>query len=266
MSPPRAAARPPIGARGLVALARKGGEIGLRHFRRAEVEGKADQSLVTVADREIERAIRKEVGAAHPEVSLLGEELGAKGSPGEGWALAVDPIDGTDAYVAGLPTWSISIGLLHDGLPVAGVVWLPAFRDLYVAHGGVLRWNGEVVPRGGVAPRHTGFVLAYSEFHRRLSLRFGPGSRKMRSLGSTAYHLALVARGAAEAAIVGRVHLWDLAAGAAMLAATGGELVSLRSGKPLDPRPLLDGSPSRDFLVAAREGAMPGVLARIRRR
>ena len=168
--------------------------------------------------------------------------------------------------MAGLPTWSISLGLLFDGVPVAGVVWLPAFRDLYVVHGGVLRWNGEIVPRGGVAPRHTGFVLAYSEFHRRLSLRFGAGSRKMRSLGSTAYHLALVARGAAEAAIVGQVHLWDVAAGAAMLAAVGGDLVSLRSGKPFEPRPMLDGSPSRDFLVAAREGALPGVLARIRRR
>lgn len=266
MSVARGAGRAPIGARALVALARKGGEIGLRHFRRAEVEGKADSSLVTVADREIERAIRKAVAATHPEVGLLGEELGTRGTPGRGWALAIDPIDGTDAYVAGLPTWSISIGLLQDGLPVAGVVWLPAFRDLYLAYGGVLRWNGEIVPRGGVAPRHTGFVLAYSEFHRRLALRFGGGSRKMRSLGSTAYHLALVARGAAEAAIVGRVHLWDVAAGAAMLSAVGGDLVSLGSGKALDPRPMLDGSPSRDFLVAAREGALPGVLARIRRR
>jgi myo-inositol-1(or 4)-monophosphatase len=262
----RTAPRSPLGPRALVGLARRGGEIGLRHFRRAGAAGKADASIVTVADREIERMIRKEVGGSHPGVALLGEEFGTKGSPGSGWALAIDPIDGTEAYVAGLPTWSISLGLLHDGVPVAGVIWLPAFRDLYLVHGGVLRWNGEAVPRGGVAPRHTGFVLAYSEFHRRLSLRFGAGSRKMRSLGSTAYHLALVARGAAEAAIVGRVHLWDLAAGAAMLDAVGGHLVSLRSGKPLDPRSLIDGSPSRDFLVAAREGALPGVLARIRRR
>ena len=72
--------------------------------------------------------------------------------------------------------------------------------------------------------------------------------------------------GAAEAAVVGRVHLWEVAAGAALLAATGGELVSLRSGEPVDLRSLTDGALSRDVLVAAREGATPGVLARVRRR
>lgn len=263
---PHRAERPPLDARALVRLARRGGEIGLARFRRAEAEGKADASLVTVADREIERMVRAELARSHPGIGILGEEYPRRGDPAAGWAVAIDPIDGTDAYVAGLPTWAISIGLLHRGAPVSGVVYLPAFRDLYVAHGGVLRWNGAVVPEGGVPPRHSGFVLAYSEFHRRLRMRFATGARKMRSLGSTAYHLGLVARGAAEAAILSRVHAWDLAAGAALLAAVGGELVYLRSGKPVDLRPLLDGAPTRDFIVAARRGATDAVLARIRRR
>lgn len=258
--------RPPLGARAMVGLARRGGELALAHFRRAEGEGIAEAGIVSVVDRAIEQMVREEVAAALPDVALVGGVFGTSGSPSEGWALAIDPIDGADAFVAGLPTWAISIGLLHAGRPVAGVVYLPAFRDLYVAHGGVLRWNGTEVPLGGLAPRHEGFVLAFSEFHRRVALRFSPGSRKIRSLGSTAYHLALVARGAAEAAVVGRVHLWEVAAGAALLAATGGDLVSLRSGEPVDLRSLTDGAVSRDVLVAAREGATPGVLARVRRR
>jgi len=260
------APRPPLDARTLVRLARKGGAIGLAHFRRAEAEGKADATLVTAADREIETAIRDELGRHHPEVAILGEEFDAVGDPQAGWSVAIDPIDGTDAYVAGLPTWAVSIGILDRGTAVAGVVYLPAFDDLYVAYGGGLRWNGEEVPRGGVAPQHEGFVLAYSEFHRRHLLRFGAGTRKMRALGSTAYHLSLVARGAAEAAIVGRVHVWDVAAGAALLAASGGELVYLKSGKAVDLRGLLRGEPSRDFMIAAREGAAARVLSRIRRR
>lgn len=258
--------RPPIDARGLVRLARKGGALGLAHFRRAEVEEKADATLVTAADRAIEGLIREELARHAGKLALLGEEFGATGDPGQGWTMAIDPIDGTDAYVASLPTWSVSLGLLYQGTPFAGVVFLPAFDDLYLAWGQTLRWNGVEVPHGGVEPRHAGFVLAYSEFHRRHLLGFGRGARKMRALGSTAYHLSLVARGAAEAAIIGRVRIWDVAAGAALLAATGGELVYLRSGKPVDLAPLLDGEPSRDLMVAARFGSTAEVLRRIRRR
>lgn len=262
----RHAARPPVDARTLVRLARRGGAIGLAHFRRAAAEAKTDSTIVTAADREIEAVIRDELHRHAPDVALLGEELAPSGDARAGWTVAIDPIDGTEAYVAGLPTWAVSLGLLHRGAPVSGVVYLPAFDDLYVASGGVLRWKGSEVPRGGVHPQHDGFVLAYSEFHRRYRLRLGVGTARMRALGSTAYHMSLVARGAAEAAIIGRVRLWEIAAGAALLAAVGGELVYLRTGKPVEPAALLDGQPSRDFMVAARLGATDRVLARLRRR
>ncbi|MEW6270611.1 MAG: inositol monophosphatase family protein [Thermodesulfobacteriota bacterium] len=255
--------RPPLDGRTLTRLARRGGAIGLAQFRRVAAERSAAGTLVTEADREIERWIRTEMGGVAPEVAVIGEEFAATGDAAKGWALAVDPIDGTDAYVAGLPTWCVSLGLLYRGAPVAGVVYLPAFDDLYLAYGGTLRWNGAEVPPGGVAPQHDGFVLAYSEFHRRPLLRL---RGKVRALGSTAYHLSLVARGAAEAAIVGRVHVWDVAAGKALLDAVGGELVYLRSGQPVDLAPLLDGGPTRDFMLAARAGATQRVLQRIGRR
>jgi myo-inositol-1(or 4)-monophosphatase len=254
--------RQPLDARTLTKLARRGGAIGLAQFRRARAERGAAGSIVTEADREIERQIRAEVAASAPEVAVVGEEMPPTGDVAGGWTLAVDPIDGTDAYVAGLPTWCVSLGLLYEGAAVAGVVYLPAFDDLYLAHGDTLRWNGEEVPHGGVAPQHDGFVLAYSEFHRRPLLRL---RGKVRALGSTAYHLSLVARGAAEAAIVGRVRVWDVAAGKALLDALGGELVYLKSGQPVELGPLLSGAPSRDFMVAARAGALQRVLRRLRR-
>lgn len=255
--------RPPLDARTLTRLARRAGAIGLTQFRRASAERSAAGTLVTEADREIERWIRSEMGSVAPDLAVIGEELAPTGNAAEGWALAVDPIDGTEAYVAGLPTWSVSLGLLHRGVPVAGVVYLPAFDDLYLAYGGTLRWNGVEVPPGGVEPQHTGFVLAYSEFHRRPLLRL---RGKVRALGSTAYHLSLVARGAAEAAIIGRVRVWDVAAGKALLDAVGGELVYLRTGQPVDLSALLHGAPTRDFMVAARAGATQRVLQRIKRR
>jgi fructose-1,6-bisphosphatase/inositol monophosphatase family enzyme len=258
--------RTPIDARTLVRLARKGGAIGLAHFRRAAAEGKSDATMAAAADREIEALLRDEILAHFPEMAILRADLQPVGDPHSGWAVAIDPIDGTDAYVAGLPTWSISLAVLDRGRPVAGAVYLPAFDDLYVAYDGVLQWNGDEIPRGGADPRHEGFVLAYSEFHRRHLLGVGARARKMRAVGSTAYHMSLVARGAAQAAIIGRVHVWDLAAGAALLHAVGGELVHLRTGQPVDLRTMLGGAPSRDILVAARQGAIEGTLRRIRRR
>ena len=255
--------RQPLDGRALIRIARRAGAIGLAQFRRVTAERSLAGSLVTEADRAIERQVRAEVAEIAPQVAVVGEELPPTGDVAAGWTLAVDPIDGTDAYVAGLPTWCVSLGLLYAGSPVSGVVYLPTFDDLYVAHGGTLRWNGVEVPHGGVVPQHDGFVLAYSEFHRRPLLRL---RGKVRVLGSTAYHLSLVARGAAEAAIVGRVHIWDIAAGKALLDAVGGELVYVRSGKPVDLAALLNGAPSREFMLAARAGATDKVLQRIRHR
>lgn len=255
--------RQPIDGRALTRLARRAGALGLAHFRHVAAERSEAGTIVTEADREIERQIRAEVAEIAPQVAVIGEEMPATGDVAAGWTLAIDPIDGTDAYVAGLPTWCVSLGLLHAGAPVAGVVYLPSFDDLYLAQGGTLRWNGAEVPHGGVEPQHDGFVLAYSEFHRRPLLRL---RGKVRALGSTAYHLSLVARGAAEAAVVGRVHLWDIAAGKALLDAVGGELVYVKSGNPVDLAPLLGGAASRDFMIAARAGSAEKIRQRVRRR
>jgi myo-inositol-1(or 4)-monophosphatase len=260
---PRTRPRAPLDGRALTRLVRRAGATGLAQFRRVRAERSQAGTIVTEADREIERQIRKEVAEIAPEVAVLGEELPATGDVAAGWTLAVDPIDGTEAYVAGLPTWCVSLGLLHGGVAVSGVVYLPTFDDLYLAQNGTLRWNGTDVPHGGVTPQHDGFVLAYSEYHRRPLLRL---RGRVRALGSTAYHLSLVARGAAEAAILGRVHLWDIAAGKALLDAVGAELVYLRSGQSVDLAALLSGAPSRDFMVAARAGATAKILKQIRRR
>jgi myo-inositol-1(or 4)-monophosphatase len=259
----RAKPRQPLDGRALTRLARRAGAIGLAHFRRVSAERTAAGAIVTEADREIERQIRGELAEVAPQVAVIGEEFPATGDVAAGWTLAIDPIDGTDAYVAGLPTWCVSLGLLYAGAPVAGVVYLPSCDDLYLAQAGTLRWNGSEVPQGGVTPQHDGFVLAYSEFHRRPLLRL---RGKVRALGSTAYHLSLVARGAAEAAIVGRVHVWDIAAGKALLEAVGGELIYLKRGNPVDLAALLDGAPSRDFMIAARAGSAEKIRQRLRRR
>src|SRR6185369_14195390 len=107
----------------------------------------------------------------------------------------------------------------------------------------VAEWNGRslvrAVPASGEGDL---FMLTHSDYHRGDARRF-PG--KIRSLGSTAYHMALVARGAAVAAVLGRPRLWDISAGAAMLRAIGGDL-RYRSGAVVELGALLKGERAPD--------------------
>ena len=128
------------------AVARSAGALALDYFRRAEtlvVEHKGSQDLVSEADRETERHIRQELQSAFPVDAFMGEEHGyTEGSPGDGtWV--VDPIDGTQPFLLGLPTWCISIAYVADNRAQIGVIYNPATDELYCAQagvGGVRQW------------------------------------------------------------------------------------------------------------------------------
>ena len=233
------------------------GELALGFFRNVTAERKADHTLVTAADRAVEEFLTPRLAALAPAARILGEEFGVTGPADAADTLTLDPVDGTAAFVAGLPTWCITVGLVRDGVAIGGLTHLPMTAETYLACGDSAEWNGRALPRD-LPPRGDGdlFILTHSEYHRGNTLRF-PG--KIRSLGSTAYHMALVARGAAAAAVLGRPRLWDIAAGAALLAAIGGEL-RYRSGAPVDVGALLDGQRAPDHIVAAAPGMIDQIL------
>src|SRR5215471_8873991 len=89
-------------------LAAAAPQSALRHFRRPlQVEWKADESPVTMADREIETELRRLIRARFPGHGILGEEFGAE--PGDGYTWVVDPIDGTQSFVCGAPLFGTLI-------------------------------------------------------------------------------------------------------------------------------------------------------------
>lgn len=242
----------------LLPLVTEAGEIARSHFRNVAAERKADRTLVTAADRAVETFLVERLLRLLPNVRLLGEEFGATGPDDAECTLTIDPIDGTAAFVAGLPTWCVTLGWIANGIARGGVTHLPMTGETYVADGGQASWNGRRIPRGPRSlPDGDRFVVTYSGYHRSAAAAF-PG--KVRSLGSTAYHLALVARGAATGALLGRPHVWDITAGAALLAAIGGEL-RYRSGAPVVLEEMLDGRSAADHIVAAAPGALDDVLA-----
>jgi myo-inositol-1(or 4)-monophosphatase len=240
----------------LEAIAIHAGTIALGHFRQVQAERKADRTLVTAADRAVEAHLAATLTAAFPDVGLLGEE-GTVRTGTRGHRFVIDPIDGTSAFVAGLPTWCVCLGLMRDAEPLAGVVHFPCTGETYSASEGRAWWNGTPLPPLG--PEPTGgdpFVLVDAGAHRRLQLRY---RGKVRSLGSTAYHMVLVARGVAEGALLGPAHLWDLAAPGAVLAAVGGQMEYL-SGAAVDLLALADGRRAPEHLLVAA----PARLATLR--
>ena len=104
-----------------------GAAVGLRHFAALSGlsrEHKADGTVVTAADRDVEAAIREVIGAERPDDAILGEEGGLSGSGSRRWI--IDPIDGTGLFVAGDDRWLVLLALAEDGEITTAVAAVPA--------------------------------------------------------------------------------------------------------------------------------------------
>lgn len=216
--------------------AAEAGRLARSYFNRVSHVRKADRSPVTQADLEIEIMLRERITARYPDHGIIGEEQGI-GSIDREFVWCLDPIDGTAAFIAGLPTWGVSIGVLRYGEPYLGVIAMPLIEDCYWAdvEGPAFR-NDEVITVSSAARIDGNDWMGISSYaHRQYRFDF-PG--KMRSLSSVAADCCYVARGSAVGALIGRANLWDLAAGLSILRAAGAAIVGL-SGAPLDVPPLL---------------------------
>lgn len=206
------------------------GARAVRWFRTAEVTRKGDGTPVTAADREAEAVLVAGLSAAFPRDAISAEEGASRpGGPGR-WH--VDPLDGTSAFVEGLAHWGPSLGRVERGVVTHGATWFPRTGDYWYVAGDAGWLDGArlpSLPAESGRPRRPLFVP--SRIHAWLRLDW---PAKVRCLGSTAAHLALVASGGAEAAFVGAGwQPWDTAAGLALIRAVGGR-VSQLDGSPLD--------------------------------
>ncbi|NRG18972.1 inositol monophosphatase [Rhizobiales bacterium] len=115
--------------------------IAMAHFRAPlALEAKADNSPVTIADRETETFIRKELASAFPQDGIFGEEFGTDNPDAEAvWF--IDPIDGTRSFITGNPLFGMLLGRYAKDLPQLGIVRMPALNETYVGvkgHGATL--------------------------------------------------------------------------------------------------------------------------------
>lgn len=196
-------------------------------FQNTAVRSKADGSPVTEADTEAERVMRELIQARYPDHGILGEEQDDV-NPGAEYCWVLDPIDGTSAFVLGLPTFGTLIALLRNGQPVLGVVNMPALKETVYAEMGAGCWylnrlgdlqqvrvrdgaqkvedaflsttgvyNTDIDPRDESAPPHMSALIARS--------------KRFRFVGDCVQH-AWVARGLLDGAVDPRMNPWDNAA------------------------------------------------------
>ncbi|WP_343599033.1 inositol monophosphatase family protein [Mycobacterium sp.] len=213
----------------------------LAGHRAASAVRKKGDDFATTVDLAIERRVVDALVAA-TGIGVHGEEFG--GPPVEApWVWVLDPIDGTFNYAAGSPMAAILLGLLHDGDPVAGLTWLPFTAQRYTAvAGGPLLSNGAARPALKPADLAES-MIGIGTFNAQARGRF-PGryrlavleslsrvSSRLRMHGATGIDLAYVADGILGGAISFGDHIWDHAAGVALVRAAGGIVTNL-AGEP----------------------------------
>ena len=226
---------------------------------------KKGNDFATDVDLAIERQVVAALGEA-TGIGVHGEEFGGEDVDAE-WVWVLDPVDGTFNYAAGSPMAGILLGLLHCGEPVAGLTWLPFTDQRYTAVvGGPLMRNGAAQPslhRVELTDALVGAGSFTADARGRFPGRYRVAllenlsrvSSRLRMHGSTGLDLAYVADGILGAAISFGGHVWDHAAGVALVRAAGGIVTDL-AGEPWTPH--------SDSALAAAPGAHEEVLEILR--
>jgi myo-inositol-1(or 4)-monophosphatase len=208
---------------------------------------KADGTVVTDLDLEIQRSLKDQLCGVFPECVFVGEEDAdvAEAACAPKPRLVLDPIDGTTAFARGLNFFSISLGLIDsEGEPLVGIVFMPGLGKWYAAALEATGWVSYAVSvRGGVArlkplevrlpgPQpwrlKLSYVYVHSDAFRRLDLSAFEGN--IRVLGPSATHLAmLLDRGPDPCAVIlTGYRLWDVIGGLILARAAGFEIRDLR--------------------------------------
>lgn len=210
------------------------GQFAMHYYRRDDlnVELKGDASPVTAADRGAEEQLRATISQHFPEDGILGEEFPERhGTNGYRWIL--DPIDGTQSFIRGVPLWGTLVGIEHDGLPVAGVIVLPALNEYLYAAVGQGAWQvvGDQPPRAcHVSPTErledclfcTTTVNLYERRNRLPAYERLRRACKMDRGWSDCYGYVLVATGQVDLMVDPEMNAWDCAAVAPILSEAGG--------------------------------------------
>lgn len=217
----------------LCRIAKKGGEAIMPYYGQAfDVERKADKSPVTQADMAAHHVIVEQLSALTPDIPIISEEHAEHHLPDHVkrfWL--VDPLDGTKSFIRGTGEFTVNIGLIEDGVPALGVIYIPVERMMYWGALGVGAWRQQdgadkqiiatrAVPADGMAA-----VISFSHLDPETEAYMAPIKISGRVSASSSLKFCRVAEGGADIyPRFGPTMEWDTAAGHAIVTAAGGRV------------------------------------------
>ncbi len=199
-----------------------------------DVKGAGD--YVTAFDRQSEAAILEVLALEAPGIAVLAEE---RGGTRAGTMWAVDPLDGTTNFTRGFPVVAVSVGLLDQGVPIAGVVIAPFLGlEFAVSKGKGATLNGDPIPTMRAADPAKAVVATGLPFRKKARMsRYRPvmegafrSFEDLRRAGAAALDLAWTADGTFDGYFELNLNTWDLAAGAALVLEVGGRVSDWSGG------------------------------------
>ena len=211
-------------------------EILLPGFGKIEYEHKSDGSIITAADKAMQKRLEQELANAWPEFAILGEEMTEQeqraAMANEAGYWCVDPLDGTNNYATGMPFFAVSIALIINKQQALGFIYDPLREEVFTAvRGEGAALNGELLKH---IPNKTEINSVIAEIDlKRLSKELAarlvnetPFSSQ-RNIGSSALDWCWLAAGRFNIYLHGGQKLWDYAAGSLILEEAGGLMCSL---------------------------------------
>jgi len=228
-----------------VELAHEAARVTLPFFRGdyaeddKSVEGGRGFDPVTDADRDAEAAMRRLIAARYPDHGVVGEEYGEDRPDAEHvWVL--DPVDGTRAFISGLPLWTTLIGLRTNGVPAVGAIAQPYLGEIFL--GGpsgarLLARNEERPIRTRPCETLTQAVISTTDPDIFNGAELGAWTQvrataRLARLGCDAYAYAMVAAGRMDLVAETSLKPWDWTALAPVVEAAGGRVVNWSGGAP----------------------------------
>ncbi len=210
-----------------------GGEVLKENFRKVNrdaIEEKGEKDFVTYVDKTSEERIKEFILKYFPEHEIVGEEEGVSGTISP-YKWFIDPLDGTKNFLNGFPIFAVSVGLVYEGEPIAGAVYLPYYDHLYWAGKGLGAFkNGEKIKvKDNDSLKHAGVVYGFpSRSLRDINIYlnifrdvfYEVGS--MRRPGAAAVDICMVAEGIFDGMMEFEMKPWDVAAGMIILKEAGG--------------------------------------------
>jgi myo-inositol-1(or 4)-monophosphatase len=222
-----------------ILAAKSGGIILTQHFGRA---GKAKQknhdpkNLVTSYDLKIEKKIRSTILKQYPTAKIIGEEYGACNIETKEPIWIIDPIDGTTNFIHGIPYCCISIAVWQNNQPQVAVIYNPILNQLFTAISGQGAYlNGKKI----LVSKTPNLKMAFGSYGwghdlAKISTEIFnilPMLNKIRSFGSTALEICMVATGQFDFKLQGMTELWDIAAASLIVTEAGGTVTDWQGNK-----------------------------------